>query len=72
MHSIPIPRGLLPSRARYASECEGKNTKYFLSDQMVIRNISLQFDYYALFLTGLLPAEAQRFIKLRNKDTKLF
>ncbi len=39
---------------------------------MVIRNISLQFDYYALFLTGLLPAEAQRFIKLRNKDTKLF
>ena len=45
MHSIPIPRGLLPSRARYASECGGKNTNFFLSDQTVILNISLQFDY---------------------------
>ena len=62
MHSIPIPHGLLPSRARYASECEAKVLIVFYPTKrsykisacnLTIRTktaiFSLQNDYYASF-----------------------
>jgi hypothetical protein len=60
MHSIPIPHGLLPSRARYASECQAKVLIVFYPTKrsykisacnLTIRTktaiFSLQNDYYA-------------------------
>ena len=62
MHSIPIPHGLLPSRARYASECEAKVLIVFYPTKrsykisacnLTIRTktaiFSLQNDYYACY-----------------------